>query len=117
MGTEVTKRFCVPTACFAARCAQRRSRPAVAEWVVTISALPGRALTVASTARTFEGRGEGSRCRRQDVIRDRAMNDECGTHRITLYSVGPESPYPDSSCTGEERPRIDGTHLRERVVS
>src|SRR6516162_7120373 len=59
------------------------------------------ALTAASTARGFRGRDGWSRQRRQDVILDRAVKDRYGKHRITLYPVGHEGPYPNSSCTGE----------------
>src|SRR5258708_33831636 len=32
---------------------------------------------------------------------DSAVCKDCGKIRITLYPVGRDSPYPNSSCTGE----------------
>src|SRR6516165_8511006 len=80
-----------------------QSRLAVAVMLPQTSKFPGHALTAASTARGFRGRDGWSRQRRQDVILDRAVKDRYGKHRITLYPVGHEGPYPDSSCTGESK--------------
>ena len=95
------RRFSVPTSNLPRRRAQLQSRLAVAEMLPQTSKFPGHALTAASTARGFRGRDGWSRQRRQDVILDRAVKDRYGKHRITLYPVGHEGPYPDSSCTGE----------------
>src|ERR1700751_2882380 len=95
------RRFFVPTSNWPKRRAQPQSRLAVAGGAPQATLSPGHALTAASTARGFRGRDEWSRQRRQDVILDRAVNSKCGNHRITLYPVGHEGPYPNSSCTGE----------------
>src|SRR5215472_7588842 len=97
------RRFFVPTSNWPTRRAQPQSRLAVAARMPQATAFIGHALTAASTARGFRVRDEWSRQRRQDVILDRAVRDECGNHRITLYPVGHEGPYPNSSCTGESK--------------
>jgi hypothetical protein len=51
----------------------------------------------------LDGRDDRSRNERRDVILDWAVNEDCGKHRITLYPVGREDPYPNLSCTGESK--------------
>src|SRR5260370_6075865 len=65
------------------------------------SGSPGHALTAASTARSFEGRGDGQRTDWADMTLDSAVSGDCGKIRITLYPVGRDGPDPNSSCTGE----------------
>src|SRR6266852_924688 len=65
------------------------------------SGSPGHALTAASTARSFEGRGDGRRADWADMTLDSAVSGDCGKIRITLYPVGRDGPDPNSSCTGE----------------
>src|SRR5260370_42440849 len=75
------------------------------------SGSPGHALTAASTARSFEGRGDGQRTDWADMILDSAVSVDCGQIRITLYPVGRDGPDPNSSCTSE------GKADRRRVPS
>ena len=98
-----TEPFLRPDHDLPGRRAQPRSRLAVAVRVRLALLLPGRALTVASTARGWEGRDDWSRDERQDVILDWAVNVECESTASPCIRSGTEARYPDLSCTSESK--------------